>query len=241
MLNSEPTGICWVRPQEDTVTQNAPEDGRIALTPISRPDPGRREHSRRGRKLVAGAVAVVVVAGGVTWWAVAAHQHHKPVKHTATVPHSFDGYTRSADGGSMAAFLAGANTDPAKGVANFVYQGSGGHAALITVQLDPPHSKSAYEDSPDASDGALSRLTGDGISTGHPRTYPAGHVGGTISCSTVKVTRAKSSGALTRCEWKTSAADVTLVPVRDGHTVTDADAPTLLRSFLAALHIKPAP
>jgi hypothetical protein len=239
MVNSPPTGICWMRPQEDTVTQNAPEDGRIALTPISRPDPGRRERSRRGRKLTAGAVAVVVGAGGVTWWAVASNRHHKPVKHTATLPQTFDGYTRSADGGSMREFLAGANTDPAKGPANFVYQASGGRAALITVQTDPPHSKSAYEDSPGASDGAISRLTGDGISTGHPKTYPAGKAGGTISCSTVKVTRSKSSGALTRCEWKTSAADVTLVPVSKGHTVTYADAPTVLRSFLAALRVKP--
>jgi hypothetical protein len=217
--------------QEDPVPHDTSDDDRITLTPISRPDPAAQDNRRRRRTFIAGAVAVIVVAGGISWWVVSANTDHKPVKHTAVLPATFGGYTEAKPGDTEWGALGDVNTDITKGSVDLTYRAPGGKAAMVTVELDPP----IKTDVSGGSDDALSALFGTDVTSGEVRTYPAGTAAGKIQCANISV----GPGTFTKCAWQNSAANVTLSPVLDHHTVVAEDAATDLRAFLDALKVQP--
>ncbi|MDF9813833.1 hypothetical protein [Streptomyces sp. SPB162] len=212
------------------MSHSTPDDDRITLTPISRPDPEARE-GRRRRRIIGGTIALVVLAGGGIGWAVAANgEDDKPVKHTAVLPESFGAYTLAQPDDTEWTRLSSVNTDITKGSVDLTYRAAGGKALLVTVELDPPVVFELGE-----SDDALSAMLDAKVESSQVKKYPAGDVGGDIQC----VDMATQRTAFTQCLWQDATAHITLAPVLNHHTVVAKDAPADLRAFLGALKIQP--
>lgn len=210
------------------MSHSTPDEDRITLTPVRRPDPVARDRTRR-RKIIAGVIGLVVIAGGGIGWAVSAGgDDAKPVKHTAVLPQSFGAYTASKPGASEWAGLQNANTDPDKGRAHASYSAAGGKGLLITVYLDP-----AFSEEPGDTNDALSAIFGTKVDSTSVKEYDAGSVGGKILCADIKT----ADTAFSQCAWNDKTANITLTPVHDHRTVVSPDAPTDLRAFLEALKI----
>jgi hypothetical protein len=214
--------------QEDHVSHSTPEEDRITLTPISRPDPAARDNRRRRRTIAVAVLACAVVVGGVVWGVVAANQDDKPVKHKAVVPYAFGPYVRSTAAQSAWYPLAGSNSDPNKGYAFLSYNAGPDKGLHVSVNLDPP-----FTQQPGDNTDWLTTIFGTPVTPSKVHKYDAGPVGGTIQCADISA----NGGAFSECVWNSKSANVTLTPTLGHHTVTSSDAPADLRSFLKALEI----
>jgi hypothetical protein len=210
------------------VSHSTPEEDRITLTPISRPDPAGRDTRRRRRVTAVAVLAAVVVIGGVTWGVVAANQDDKPVKHEAVVPQAFGAYTRSTAAQSAWDPLSEGNSDPNKGYAFVSYNAGPDKGLHVSVYLDP-----AFTQQPGDNSEWLTTIFGTKVNPSAVKKYDAGPAGGTIQCADISA----NGGAFTECAWNSGSANVTLTPTLGHHTVTSPDAVADLRAFLKALQI----
>ncbi|WP_433890022.1 hypothetical protein [Streptomyces sp. CA-111067] len=211
------------------MSHSTPEEDRITLTPISRPDPAARDNRRRRRTIAVAVLAGVVVVAGVVWAVVAANQgDDKPAKHKAVVPYAFGPYVRSTAAQSAWYPLADGNSDPNKGYAYLSYNAGPDKGAHVSVNLDPP-----FTQQPGDNSDWLTTIFGTPVTPSKAHKYDAGPVGGTIWCADISA----NGGAFTECVWNSKSVYVSLTPTLGHHTVTSADAPADLRSFLKALQI----